>query len=130
MKFQNSNMETVHVYYDYYEISDDRSSLVLGQINYNEISNKPLMLSGYYGTGYHVNPIKVGDKVKLVFSDTEEIARVISIRMQYWNGDNDHDTNPSLDKYILKETIPSHKNWLRVEFLPEERNSKLNQLGL
>ena len=59
-----------------------------------------------------------------------ETVRIISIRLQYWNGDNDHDTNPSLEKYILKQTEPSFKNWVRVQFISEERDNKLSQLGI
>jgi hypothetical protein len=108
--------------------------------------DKPVMLDGYYLTSYHKCPVKIGDTAKLVFlkgsgpptrhntryneSNKIEIVRVTSIRFQYWNGDNDHNTNPALDKYILRETIPGYKNWVEVEFISEIRDDKLNQLGI
>ena len=126
-------METLYVY-------DDPNSIAEKGEDISCYDNRmPLMLNGYYGVGYHINPVKVGEIAKLIFNSTPvtdghdlrvETVRIISIRFQYWNGDNDHDTNPSLEKYILKQTEPSFKNWVRVQFISEERDNKLNQLGI
>lgn len=106
-------------------------------------SDGPILSDGYYLTGYHNNPIKVGERVILLFNiDNDhfphkqssttigikdfrrETVKVMSIRFQYWNFVDG--TNP--DKYILEETVPSYKNWLKVQFITEERDEKLNEL--
>jgi hypothetical protein len=95
---------------------------------------QPIMLDGYYLTGYHDTPIKVGDRVILLFSmDIDcrefrrELVRVMSIRMQYWDMSN-KGGDTDLHKFILEETVPSYKNWLKVQFISEEREEKLNEL--
>lgn len=127
-------METLYVYDDPKSIKGDE---LMPKVIDDYADRKPLMLNGYYGTGYHDRPVKVGEVVKLIFNSSPvtdgkdlrvEICRVISIRFQWWNGDNDPKTNPSLEKYILNETVPSHKNWIKVQFIQEERDSKLNEL--
>lgn len=125
-------METLYVYDDPKGLVDPRTdpgfSLFYDHHSIEDYDRKPMMLSGYYLTGYHDTPVKIGETAKLVFDERAEIVRIISIRFQFWNGDNDHNTNPSLDKYILKETIPSHKNWVRVQILSEEREDKINTI--
>ena len=92
--------------------------------------NKPLEVSGFYLTGYHETPIKIGEMVRLQFKDNITTYKVLDIRFQWWNGDDHPRTNLALGKYKLEETIPSHKNWLKVQPLDEIRQSKLNELGI
>ena len=106
--------------YVYNNSADDNSVLGI----------QPITLDGYYLTGYHDSPIKVGERAILLLNKDidgkefrTETVRVMSIRMQYWKGG---DTD--LHKYVLEETVPSYKNWLKVQFISEEREEKLNEL--
>lgn len=109
-------METLHVYDDLKSIIKKNS----GSVSIDDYKDrKPLMLNGYYGVGYHSNPIKIGEVAKLIFNaspvtDGEdlrvEIVRIISIKPQFWNGNDDE---------YHEETIPSYKNWVKVQFIAE-----------
>jgi hypothetical protein len=84
--------------------------------------------SDYILTGYHDSPVKIGDIISLRYPDGNKTCKVLDIRQQWWNGDNNPETNPSLFKYILTETDPSYKNWLKVKNLSDIREEKLNEI--
>ena len=116
----------LHVYDDPKSVPNDGKALA----DYKD--RQPLMFHGYYGVGYHTNIVKIGDYVNLVFNSTPVTdgkglnaitVKVLSIRGQYWNG------NDALDKLsIHEETIPSYKNWVKVQTLAEQREEQLNDI--
>ena len=116
-------------------------------VYYNTDFNQPSPIeeSGFYATGYHLNPVKIGDLFEIVFTEWDgdsgkgnspgpryysQIVKMVDIRQQWWNGDNDPKTNPSLHKYTLIETDPAFKNWVKFQPLDEVREEKINQILL